>query len=165
MSLSAPGRIVNLSADSAATMATLSWDRLSEIEIKARTFNSYFVTLTINRLLAEDNNQENCLKENSAMQYQDFTRPGVENTSLLVVNLGKPSCHMLTCSYFTSKINDFLSSAVPHTQYNYTVVAETSFGRGDSISSLSFNSTETGENSNKAKIICMTCVNENYFST
>ena len=142
-SLSAPGGIVNLSADTAAIMATLSWDRLAEIEIKARVFNSYFVTLTIIQLLAEDNNQEVCLNESSAMRSQNFTRPGVENTSLLVVNLGKPSCHMLT--YFTS--NDFLSSAVPHTQYNYTVVAETSFGRGYNISSLSFSSMQAGKNS------------------
>ena len=141
-SFSAPGGILNLSADPAATMAILSWDRLAEIEIKARRFNSYFVNLTIIRLLAEDNNQEVCLRENSAMQYQDFTRPGVENTSLQVFNLGKPSGHMLTSSYFTS--NDFLSSAVPYTQYNYTVVAETSFGRGGNISSLSFNSMEAG---------------------
>ena len=147
ISFSAPGGIVNLNATSAATMATLSWDPLAEIEIKARRFSSYFVTLTINRLLAEDNNEEVCLNENSAMRYQDFTRSGVENTSLQVVNLGKPSCHMLT--YFTS--NDFLSSAVPHTQYNYTVVAETSFGRGDNISSLSFSSMQAGGNINKAK--------------
>ena len=148
-SFSAPGGIVNLTAIPAATMATFSWDPLAEIEIKARVFNSYFVTLTINRLLAEDNNQEVCLNENSAMQYENFTIPGVDNTSILVVNLGKPSCHMLT--YFTSKINDFLSSAVPHTQYNYTVVAETSFGRGDNVSSLSFSSMQAGENSNKAQ--------------
>ena len=146
-SFSAPGGILNLSADPAATMAILSWDRLAEIEIKARIFNSYFVTLTISRLLAEDNNQDVCLNENSAMQYQNFTIPGVDNTSVLVVNLGKPSCHMLTCSYFTSKINDFLSFAVPHTQYNYTVVAETSFGRGDNVSSRSFSSMQAGENS------------------
>ena len=93
-SFSAPGGIFNLSADPAATMAILSWGRLAEIEIKARVFNSYFVTLTISRLLAEDNNQKVCLQENSAIPYQEFTRPGVENTSLLVVNLGKPS---VTC--------------------------------------------------------------------
>ena len=149
ISFSAPGGIVNLTAIPAATMATLSWDRLAGIEIKAHRFSSYFVTLTINRLLAEDNNQKVCLNENSAVQYQDFTRPGVENTSLQVVNLGKPSGHMLTCRHFTS--NDFFSSAVPHTQYSYTVVAETSFGRGDNISSLSFSSMQAGENSNKAQ--------------
>ena len=48
-------------------------------------------------------------------------------------------------------MNDFLLSAVPHTQYNYTVVAETSFGRGDNVSSLSFSSMQAGENSNKAQ--------------
>ena len=95
ISFSAPGGILNLTAIPAATMATLSWNPLAEIEIKARVFNSYFVTLTINRLLAEDNNQDVCLNENSAMRYQNFTRPGVENTSLQVVNLGKPSCYML----------------------------------------------------------------------
>ena len=109
ISLSAPGGIVNLSADSAATMATLSWDRLAEIEIKARFFNSYFVTLTIIRLLTKDNNQEVCLNESSAMRYQNFTRHRVENTSLLAVNLGKPSCHMLT--YFTS--NNFYPLQCP----------------------------------------------------
>ena len=109
ISFSAPGGIVNLTAIPVATMATLSWDRLAEIKIKARRFSSYFVTLTINRLLAEDNNQEVCLNENSAVRYQDFTRPGVENTSLQVVKLGKPLGHTLTCRYFTS--NDLLSSA------------------------------------------------------
>ena len=115
------------------------WDRLADIERLARAFNGYFVTLKFTRLLAANNSEELCLRLNSAVRNQTIPVLG-EMTSLSVDALGEHAW-LSSCGVYCIIVPLPL---VPYAEYQFTVVANTSFGVGENVSSFTFNTMTAG---------------------
>ena len=116
------------------------WDPLADIERRANAFNGYFVNLAFVRLLNASNNEEMCLQLNSARRDRSYSVLG-ETINLSVDTLG--GYNIGDIQYH---IVPLLFPIVPYAEYQFTVVANTSFGVGENLSSMTFNTLTAGEN-------------------
>ena len=88
------------------------------------------------------NDEDMCLQLNSARRDLSHSVLG-ETISLPVDTLGGYNIVRYTIVQFTSSP---LPPIVPHAEYRFTVIANTSFGVGENVSTMTFNTSTAGEN-------------------